>query len=82
MRKAGKHRVSTSIRIDTALYEAARVEAKMTGRTIAAQIEFWATIGRAALDNPDLPVHFVAESLLSMREQRSQASDFVPRELQ
>ena len=82
MTKAGKHPASTSIRIDNAIYEAARAEAKISGRTIAAQIEFWATMGQAALDNPDLPVHFIAESLLSMREPRSQASDFVPREPQ
>jgi hypothetical protein len=35
--------------------------------------------GRAALDNPDLPVSFVAESLASFAEPREQAIPFVPR---
>ena len=67
------------VRIDDTLYEQARVEAKVERRTIAGQIEFWAMVGRAALDNPDLPVTFVAESLLSMAEPREQATPFVPR---
>ena len=67
------------VRIDDALYEQARAEAKVERRTIAGQIEFWAMVGRAALDNPDLPVTFVAESLLSMSEPREDATPFVPR---
>jgi len=67
------------VRIDDALYEQARAEAKIERRTIAGQIEFWAMVGRAALDNPDLPVTFVAESLLAMSEPRENATPFVPR---
>lgn len=70
---------STSIRIDQALYNQARSEASSEHRTIAGQIEYWAKVGRAALDNPDLPVSFVAESLASLAEPRSEASAFVPR---
>lgn len=67
------------VRIDDALYEQARTEARVEHRTIAGQIEYWASVGRAALDNPDLPVSFVAEALVSMREPREQATPFVPR---
>lgn len=67
------------VRIDASLYEQARAEAQIEHRTIAGQIEYWATVGRAALDNPDLPVSFVAEALASMREPRDQATPFVPR---
>ena len=79
MTKAGNNPMSTSIRIDNALYVAAREQAKVAGLTIAAQIELWANLGRIALDNPDLPANFIAESLLSIREPRAQAADFVPR---
>ncbi len=58
------------VRIDDQLYEEARSEAKMEHRTISGQIEYWALIGRAALDNPDLPINFIAESLASLREPR------------
>ncbi len=70
---------STSIRINLSLYEQAKADAAVEHRSIAGQIEFWARVGRAALDNPDLPVTFVAESLASMAEPREQAEAFVPR---
>lgn len=70
---------STSIRINQSLYEQAKADAAVEHRSIAGQIEFWARVGRAALDNPDLPVTFVAESLASMAEPREQAEAFVPR---
>jgi len=71
--------MSMPVRIDEELYEQAKVEAKAEHRSIAGQIEFWAKVGRAALDNPDLPVSFIAESLISMAEPREQATPFVPR---
>lgn len=70
---------STSIRIDQQLYNLAKQDAMLEHRSIAGQIEFWARVGRAALDNPDLPVSFVAESLASMAESRMQSESFVPR---
>lgn len=71
--------ISTSIRINQELYEQAKQDALTEHRSIAGQIEFWARVGRAALDNPDLPVSFVAESLASLAEPRSQAQPFAPR---
>jgi hypothetical protein len=70
---------STSIRIDQTLYEKARQEAQAEHRTIAGQVEYWAQIGRVALDNPDLPISFIAETLASMAEPREEATDFTPR---
>ena len=70
---------STSIRIDQKLYEQARSQAVAEHRTIAGQVEYWAKVGRAALDNPDLPVSFIAESLASMAEPREDAAPLEPR---
>ncbi len=70
---------TTSIRIDHSLYEQAKADAAAEHRTIAGQVEFWAKVGRAALDNPDLPVSFVAESLASLSEPREQSTPFIPR---
>jgi hypothetical protein len=67
------------VRIDDDLYELAKLEAKAEHRTIAGQIEFWATVGRAAIDNPDLPVSFIIDSLASMAEPREQGIPFIPR---
>jgi len=71
--------MSIPVRIDENLYESARVEARIEHRTIAGQIEFWAKVGRAAIDNPDLPASFIVDALASMAEPRNQAEPFVPR---
>ena len=65
------------VRIDDALYENAKTHAKAECRTIAGQIEFWAKVGKAALDNPDLPVDFVRELLIARAEGRENATPFV-----
>jgi hypothetical protein len=70
---------STSIRIEQSLYDQAKAEATIEHRTIAGQVEYWAKVGRAALDNPDLPVSFVAEALASLAEPHDQAMPYVPR---
>lgn len=67
------------VRIEDSLYEDAKNCAKAEFRTISGQIEFWAKLGRAALDNPDLPIDFIAESLAAMAEPREDATPFVPR---
>ena len=67
------------VRIDDDLYELAKLEAKAEHRTIAGQIEFWAKVGRAAIDHPDLPVSFIIESLASLAEPRENGTPFIPR---
>ncbi|MGC9215962.1 TA system antitoxin ParD family protein [Acidithiobacillus sp.] len=71
--------MSVSVRIDERLVEEARAAARAEFRTVQGQIEFWAKVGRAALDNPELPAGFIAESLMAMNEPREQAEPFVPR---
>ena len=70
---------SIAIRINRELYDHARTEARAEHRTIAGQIEFWASVGRAAIGNPDLPVSFITESLASLAEPREEATPFIPR---
>lgn len=60
--------MSMPVRIDPSLYAMARAEAAIEHRTIAGQIEYWAKVGRTALDNPDLPISFVVEILASLAE--------------
>ena len=71
--------MSVSVRLDDELVNQARSAAKAEFRTVQGQLEFWAKVGRAALDNPDLPAEFIAESLMAMAEPRSEAEPFVPR---
>lgn len=70
--------MSMPVRIDDTLYEMARAQAHAERRTIAGQIEFWAMIGKASLDNPDLPVDFVRELLIARAEGPVLATPFVP----
>ena len=66
------------VRIDDALYEQARAQAQAERRTIAGQIEFWALVGRTALDNPDLPIDFVRDLLIARAEGPTLSTSFVP----
>lgn len=80
VKKKVRHAMSTvSVRIDEELVQAARHAAKAEFRTVQGQVEFWAKVGRAALDNPELPASFIAESLMSMAEPRDDSTLFIPR---
>ena len=70
--------MSMPVRIDSELYEQAKSHANAERRTIAGQIEFWAMIGKAALDNPDLPIDFVRDLLIARAEGQALATPFVP----
>ena len=70
--------MSMPVRIDDELYEQAKTASKGECRTIAGQLEFWAKVGRTALDNPDLPIEFVRELLIARTEDRKYLSTFVP----
>ena len=70
---------TTSIRINESLVAEARSAAKSEFRTVQAQVEFWAKVGRAALDNPELPASFIAESLMSLNEPREESTPFLTR---
>lgn len=61
--------MSISIPIDSALYEAAKVQAKAEMRSIPQQVAYWAKVGRVALDNPDLPIEFVRDMLQAIEEE-------------
>jgi hypothetical protein len=64
------------IRIDETIYNEAKKIARAEYRSIPHQIEFWAMIGKCALDNPDLPIEFVKDILISKYLDRSLAEPF------
>jgi len=66
------------VRIDDTLYEQARAQAQAERRTIAGQLEFWAMVGKTALDNPDLPIDFVRDLLIARAEGLTLATPFIP----
>lgn len=64
------------IRIDEEMYNQAKKVATAECRSIPNQIEFWAKIGKCALDNPDLPTEFIKDLLISKNSDRSLAEPF------
>jgi len=70
---------TSSVRIAADLLDAARLAAKVEHRTLQGQLEYWARVGKAGLENPDLPIDFVSESLASLAEPRSESLSFTPR---
>jgi hypothetical protein len=70
--------MSMPVRIEDELYEQAKAASKGECRTISGQLEFWAKVGKVALDNPDLPIEFVRELLIARTEDRRQLTPFVP----
>lgn len=60
--------MSTAIKISDKIASEARITAKVTRRSMAGQVEYWAYIGKAAEDNPDLSFLVINDILLG-REQ-------------
>ena len=67
--------MSIAVRIDAELYREAEKTAKAESRTTPLQIQYWARIGKAALDNPDLPIEFIRSMLVS-EGQKSEPFEF------
>jgi hypothetical protein len=68
------------VMLSQGLYEAAKSAAEKNSFCTEEQIEFWARLGRACIENPDLPSTFVAQCLLSLAESKSQELiPFMPR---
>lgn len=60
--------MSVAIRIDNELYEEAKRSAGAECRTVPLQVAYWAKIGKAALDNPDLPIEFIRDTLAARKQ--------------
>lgn len=72
--------MSMPVRIDKETYERAKAEAAIEHRTIAGQVEYWAKVGRTAIDNPDLPIDFIIDVLAALAERASEKVQLVRRE--
>lgn len=60
--------MATAIRVSDTLAQKARSRAKVQHRSLAGQIEFWATIGEIAEANPDLPFSLLQDILTGLQE--------------
>jgi len=62
--------MSMVIRISDDLAKEAKIKSKVEHRSVTSQVEYWATIGKAAEENPDLPFGFIKESLVALEESK------------
>ena len=51
------------IRIDEVIYNEAKKVARSEFQSIPNQIEYWANLGKCALDNPDIAIEFIRDIL-------------------
>ncbi|MBC2715569.1 MAG: hypothetical protein HF978_09685 [Desulfobacteraceae bacterium] len=58
----------TAVKISDDLVKKAKIKSKVFKRSVAGQIEYWASIGQLVEDNPDLPLPFLHE-IMTAKEQ-------------
>ena len=67
--------MSTVIRISDELASEAKIKSKVEHRSMTSQIEYWATIGKAAEENPDLPFSFIKDTLMALEETKVKGTE-------
>lgn len=65
------------IRIKSELYKSAKLSASRDGRTVSQQVQYWAKVGKACIENPDLPVNFIIDSLESLKTKDDETEHFI-----
>jgi len=60
--------MAIAIKLSDELVNDAKLYAKAEHRTPPKQIEHWARLGKIAEENPDLPLEFIRELMLSREE--------------
>ena len=60
--------MSIALKLSDDLVEMAKPHAAAEHRSVPKQIEYWARLGKAVEDNPELPFQFIKDSLLALQE--------------
>ena len=59
---------TTQTQISSKLYREAAMEAKANNITVDEQVALWDRVGKAALDNPDLPAAAIKDILIAKKQ--------------
>lgn len=59
---------TTQTKISSKLYRDAAIEAQANNITVDEQVILWAKVGKAALDNPDLPAAAIKDILIAKKQ--------------
>lgn len=69
--------MSIALKLSDELINLAKPHAAAEHRSIPKQIEYWARLGKAVEDNPELPLQFIKDTLLAVAEANAgQLSDY------
>lgn len=60
--------MGTAIKISKEIVDEAKISAKVSRRSMASQVEYWAFIGKIAEDNPDLSFLVIKDILLGRQQ--------------
>ncbi len=60
--------MSIALTLSDDLVEMAKPHAAAEHRSITMQIEYWARLGKAVEDHPELPLQFIKDTLLATQE--------------
>ena len=60
--------MAKSLKLSDELIDLAKPRAAAEHRSVPKQIEYWARLGKAVEDNPELPYQFIKDTLLAIAE--------------
>jgi hypothetical protein len=60
--------MATALKLSDELIDLAKPHATAQHRSVPKQIEYWARLGKAVEDNPELPIQFIKDTLLAVAE--------------
>ncbi|MBK5205963.1 MAG: hypothetical protein JJD98_11315 [Polaromonas sp.] len=60
--------MAVALKLSDELVRDAKPHAAAEHRSVPKQIEYWARIGKAVLENPDLPLQLIQDTILSREE--------------
>lgn len=63
--------MATALKVSDELVDLAKLYAAAQHRSVPKQIEYWARLGKAVEDNPELPLQFIKDTLLAVAEARA-----------
>jgi hypothetical protein len=69
--------MAVALKLSDDLINLAKPHAAAEHRSVPKQIEYWARLGKAVEDNPELPLQFIKDTLLALAEANAgQATDY------
>ena len=63
--------MSVALKLSDALVKDAKATAAAEHRSVPKQIEYWARIGKTVLENPDMPLQMIQDTMLSLEEAKA-----------